>query len=231
MFVFGEHAENVGLAAGRGFLGLFSVFADGGEVLGDEFAVAKLVEGAAHGEGLDEFFVDEVGGNAAGEFFDRAEGAVFLAFSNDFVDWSVANAFNREEAEANLLWADRGEFGEGFVGVGWEDFDAHFGAFFDFEDDAIGVAGVGAKKCGHEFGRIVGFEIGGLVGDEAVASGVGFIETVTGEWFDHFFKDFFGEFFAVAFGDCAFEELFALFFEEFGVFFTHGFAEDVGFAE
>ena len=67
------------------------------------------------------------------------------------------------------------------IDVGAEDLEAHALTLGDFNSEAVGPAHVGGHEGGHEGVGVMGFEVGGPVGDEGVAGGVGFVEAVVGE--------------------------------------------------
>jgi hypothetical protein len=59
----------------------------------------------------------------------------------------------------------------------------HAPALFDQGYHFVGVVHVGGADRRHEGGWVVGLEPHGLIGDQGIGGGVGFVETVTGEFF------------------------------------------------
>ena len=109
--------------------------------------------------------------------------------------------------------------------------DAHALAFADEVGDFVGIVDFVAEDAGHEFHGEVGFQVGGVVGDDAVGCGVRFVKTVLSEFFEEV-EDFVGLFGWDGVGVfAAFDEADALFGHFLGVLFTHGAAEEVGLAE
>ena len=76
----------------------------------------------------------------------------------------------------------------------------------------------------------MGFEPCGLVGNQGVGCGVGFVETVAGEFF-HVVENFVGFFAQNALFRRAFGKDFAVFHHFFGLFLTHRAAQQVRAAE
>ncbi len=70
--------------------------------------------------------------------------------------------------------------------------DAEAGAFLAEEIELVGIADLEAHQRGHELDRMVGLEIGGLIGDERIGRGVRLVEAVARE-FRHLFEDVLGD--------------------------------------
>ena len=91
----------------------------------------------------------------------------------------VADVLHRVEAEADRLLGDD-EAVVGGVDVGRQHVDPHLRAAVDEERHLVfGVHHRGDHRR-HVLGRIVGLEVGGAVGDQPVAGGVGLVEGVVG---------------------------------------------------
>ena len=108
---------------------------------------------------------------------------------------------------------------------------------FEHSATADADAGVGIGRAlrhlqhgGHVLDGVVGLEVGGLVGDGAVAPAVGLVEGVAGERFDER-EDRLGIRLAVALGDGAGDEALALGEHDLGLLLAHRLAHDVGLAE
>ncbi len=69
---------------------------------------------------------------------------------------------------------------------------AHGFAFINEGHHLVGVLHIRRDGGGHEFRRVVNLEPGGLVGDQCIGRGVGFVEAVTGEFF-HQVEDLHGQ--------------------------------------
>ena len=255
-FAFG--GEEVGFGPG-GAVGKLFIRVLGEGLVGDEvedgalsgFFVAGGFGGAAEGD-IDAFeeagavHVGEVEGSGADEAFDHftvgaveadaevhetGEGAVGIAVGDDLFDEAFADAFDGGEAEADGALVDGVEAGDGFVDGGGEHLEVDFGGFGDEVGELVGVGHFAGEEGGHEFAGVVGFEPGGLIGDEAVGGGVGFVEAVLGKFFD-VVEDGAGElgFDLVGFL-AAGDKFFALGGHDFGFLFAHGAAEDVALSE
>ena len=110
------------------------------------------------------------------------------------------------------------------VDIGRQEADAVVAGIVVEQLELVGVVQLARHGGGHEFGRIVGFEPGGLVGHQGVGGGVGFVEAVAGEFF-HVVEDFIGFFAGNALLGRAFGENFAVFHHFFGLFLAHGAAQ------
>ena len=162
---------------------------------------------------------------------DRAGG---VADGEEGGDGAVADVFDVGEAKADAETAiGQGFDAEGALGavdVGLEEGDAEVGAFGGGEADAVVVVGGGAEDGGHVGDGKMRLHVGGLVGDGAVADGVGLVEGVAGERFDEV-EDGVGVVGAVAEAGGAFDEAAAFGLHDGGDFLAHRFAHDVGLAE
>ena len=132
---------------------------------------------------------------------------------------------NRGETHAGGI--DFGRFDrEANVAVG----EVHALAFVDVLHDLVGVHGFEGEHRGHVLHGEIGFEVGGLVGDDGVAGGVAFVETVAGE-----FQDEVEDAFGVPFGNTlfvgAFDEVLALGIDGVFLLFADRFDERVGGAQ
>ena len=94
----------------------------------------------------------------------------------------------------------------------------------------VGVAHVERHRGGDELGRVVRLEIGGLIGDQRIGRGVGFVEAVAGE-FRHQLEDIFGPCPVDAVPDRTLDEPRLLRRHLLLDFLAHGAAEQIGLAE
>ena len=83
------------------------------------------------------------------------------------------------------------EDGVGAVDVGRQNLDAEPGAFLAEDVELVGVAEVEGHGSGDELDRVIGLEIGGLVGDQRIGRGMRFVEAVAGE-FRHLLENMLG---------------------------------------
>ena len=67
------------------------------------------------------------------------------------------------------------------VDVGRKHLDVLFAALPDVGDDLVGGVDHAVEQSGHVLPGIVTFEIGCLVGDEAIGGGMGFVKRVGGK--------------------------------------------------
>src|SRR5690606_27040338 len=126
---------------------------------------------------------------------------------------------------------DRREHFAGFIYIGSEHTQAHGFAFGDEVGDFLGVAQLGAEHGGHELHGVVGLEVAGLVTEHGVGGGVGFVETVAGEFVEDV-EDGVGRLLLDAVQVLgAGDELGAFLRHGVDVLFAHGAAQHVGAAE
>src|SRR5690606_12009595 len=199
-------------------------------VVDDLAGFAGVVEGTGFDEVFEHAFVGGLAVHAVDEVVEVFEGTVGLALLDDLERGAFADALDAGEAEADFF-ADGGEGVAGFVDVGAEHGDAHGLGLGDEVGDLFGVAALGGEHGGHGLHRVVGFQIRGLVGDDGVGGGVGFVEAVLGELVEQV-EDLVG----LVFGDAvevagAFDEFDAFAGHGLDVLLAHGAAEHVGAAE
>ena len=157
---------------------------------------------AVHRSGFDQGFD---GGLVAGNGSTRSQkskmslkGPFFLRSCGDRNRRRSAAAFDRRKGKVDLAVGDR-EVGVAGVDVRMDDFDPHPVAVFHVLDQRVFAfevppRDIAGQQRRHEFDRIVGFQVGGLKGDQRVGGTVGFIETIARE-FDDQVPDVFGVFF------------------------------------
>jgi hypothetical protein len=86
------------------------------------------------------------------------------------------------DGQAAVVQAFDGEVGGGTIDVGRQDVDAGSFCFLLQGGQAVGVADRQAHAGGEEHLGVVGLQPGGLVGDQGVRGGMGFVEAVVGEF-------------------------------------------------
>ena len=96
---------------------------------------------------------------------------------DDRLDGALADVLDGQQPEADGVALD-GEVEVAEADVRAEDLDAQAAALGDGAGDLLGVVAEGGQHAGHVLDRVVGLEVGRLVGDEAVAGGVGLVEAV-----------------------------------------------------
>ena len=139
------------------------------------------VERAALDQAFDRPFVDGAGVDPLAEVPDRGDRPI-LARPQDRLDRRMADVLDRVEAEADRVLGDD-EAVVGGVDVGRQHLDPHLLAAVDEERHLVfGVHHRGDHRR-HVLGRVVGLQIGGAVGDQPVAGGVGLVERVVGRRF------------------------------------------------
>ena len=111
-----------------------------------------------------------------------------------------------------------------------KDGDAHAARFVNILYDFFRVSGFRSQQRGHKFHGIVRLEPGGLISQERIGAGVGFVESVAGK-LGHEIENAFGLFRRNFMGGAAGEEFLALRGHLVAILFAHGAAQDIGFAE
>ncbi len=104
-----------------------------------------------------------------------------MALADDALDRPLAHALDRAKAVDHRPFGIDRKLVIAVVYKGPLDLEPHLLALFDQGHHLVGVVHVGREHRGHELGRVVGFEPQGLVGDQGVGGGVGFVETVAGK--------------------------------------------------
>ncbi len=92
----------------------------------------------------------------------------------------LADALDAKKAVDDLAVGD-GEVRLGAVDVGRQHLEAHGPRLADVLGELVGVGDLVGEVGGHELGRVVGLEVGGAVGDDAVGGSMGLVEAVSGE--------------------------------------------------
>ena len=133
------------------------------------------------GVDLDERFedplVDEAQVHPRAEVGQRAELATLRPRVEDGLDGTLADVLDGQQAEADGIALD-GEVDVAVAHVRAQHLDAQAAALGDGAGDLLGVVAERGEDAGHVLDRVVGLEVGGLVGDEAVARGMRLVEAV-----------------------------------------------------
>ncbi len=141
----------------------------------------------------------------------------------------MADVFDGGETEEDAV-SGGGEICGGDLDVGGNDGDAELAALADVLDDIFGLGGFGGEESGHELDGVVGLEPGGVIGEEGVGGGVGFVEAIACELL-HEVEELTGALFVELAGGGSGHEDVALLGHLGGIFFTHGTAQEVGATE
>ena len=199
------------------------------ETLEDGLAgFAGEIEPTGFGEVLEHPLVGGLAIYASNEVVEVLERTVLFAFFDDAKGSGFTDTLDAGESKSDFSAAgDGGEVLSRFIDVGALNLDPHGEGFVDEVGHFVGVAEFGGEYRGHEFDGVVGFEKCGLVGDDGVGGGVGFVKTVFREFVQNV-EDLVG----LLGGDVvdprrAFGEFFALPGHGFHVLLAHGAPEHV----
>ena len=139
--------------------------------------MAERAERADLGQRLEHLAVGQPQVDPGAEIGQRAERAALVAGGDDRLDRALADVLDREQAEPDRVALDR-ELEVAAMDVRRQDLDRHPAALGDRRRDLLLVRAEGGQHGGHVVDRVVRLHVGGLVGDEAVARGVGLVEAV-----------------------------------------------------
>ena len=142
---------------------------------------AKGVEAATQSQRLESLAVDIAQVDTLGKVEDVLIGAVLLPLLNNAVGGTVAHALDGCQTEAYLAVVVHTELQVRLVDVGPQRGDAHLLALVHELGDLRNLVAAARHDGGHELGRIVGLEVGRLVGHPRIAGGVRLVEGVGGE--------------------------------------------------
>ena len=166
---------------------------------------------------------------AVAEIDQGSEVAVLLPFFDDVVECGLADIFYRRQAKTNLVIADT-EVLNALIDVRGKYLNLVFPALVDVDNNFVGIVHVAGQKSGHELGRIVGFEIGGLVSDEGIRSRMRLVESVARK-FGHQVKYVFRFLFVYLVLPGTGHELFFLLVHNLWYLLAHGPSQDIGIAK
>ena len=142
------------------------------------FAVHQLVKSASTDQRLHGLSAGGSSIHPAEEFKEVRVRAIFFAFRNNGRTSRFANALHGCQAKAYGSFFIHGKSFKALVHIRPEYLKAHSAAFFYEEGHLCQIAFVVGKQGGHEFGRIVGLQVGRLPGHDRIAGRVGFVERV-----------------------------------------------------
>ena len=111
------------------------------------------------------------------------KGPVSLRIVDDRLHGAFADVLDRGHAEPNAVVDDREMF-VALIDVRGQHRNAEPATFGEVADDLVRIAHVGRHQRRHEFGRVMGLEVGCLVTDHRIGGGVRLVEPVAGELLD-----------------------------------------------
>ena len=159
----------------------------------------------------------------------RREAADFTPRSEDRLDGALSDAFDRAQAEAEVL-ADDGEGVVRLIDVRRQDLDPHLRRLVDELHHLLGAIHLRGHQRGHEGPRVMHLEPCRLIRDERVGDGVRFRKSVAREWLDEV-EDLARLLFRVVVGHSAVDKFAALLLHDRLVLLPHRLAQKVGVAE
>src|SRR5258708_758263 len=191
--------------------------------------MSKGVHGAALDQRLDYTLVQQAQIDFFAEFIDGAEAARFFARGQDRFNGSPPDVLDRGQPKANGVVV-RSEEGVADVDVGRLDGNSHLAALVDVFHHVVRVARLRGQQRGHKLHRMVRLEVGGLIRQQGIGRGVRFVEAVAGELL-HQVKEFGDLLLRMAVLHAALHKALGLLGHYLRIFFAHGAAQQVGFAE
>ena len=213
------------------------VFGDfGGSAKGDIDAFKKAgsmhageIEGAGTHETFNHFTIGTF--HADAKIHETVEEAIGFAFFDNLFYKPFADAFDGNETKTNNAFANGIKAADGFIDGGGKHLNIDFSGFGNKVCKLVAITHFAGEECGHKFTGVVRFEPGGLIGDEAVGGGVGFIEPVLGKFFD-IIEDGSGEFGIDLMGFfAAGDKFFALGGHDFWFFLAHSTAKNISLSK
>ena len=151
----------------------------------EELAAREIrdrVERPGVSEVLKTFAVDQRVVHPFDEVVDILERTVGLAFGDDALHGSLSDALHGGQSETDIAGQVGRELPHRLVDVGPQHADSHALALVHVKRQLLDVREVSAQHRSHVLRRVVGFEIGGLVGHPRIARGVRFVERIGGEF-------------------------------------------------
>ena len=118
--------------------------------------------------------------DASAEIVKGAERTTLPSHFDDPLDRALPDVLHRAEAEADALRCDR-ESERRLVHIRWQHRDAHTPALRDGDRDTLGRSHLRGEHRRHVLDRVVRLQVGGVVRDHAIDSGVRAVESVARE--------------------------------------------------
>ena len=143
--------------------------------------VADRVERASEHQIFQRFLIDGLQIDPLYEIVHGLERPSFLARVDDILHGRLAHAFDSGQTETDIAPLVDREANLAVIDIGPQHREAHPLALVHEEADLLDVRQVAAQQRGHELGRIVGLQIGRLIGNVSVAGRVRLVERVRRE--------------------------------------------------
>ncbi len=186
------------------------------------------VKSPAFNETFHDAAVDDTRIHAAAEVGKRRKRASLPANLRDFFNSRFADILDGCEAKADSL-AINAEIGRARIDIWRQNLDAHTAAELDVRRDLRRIHDAREHR-GHEFGRIMGFEIGRLPRDESIGRTVRLIEAIVGKMCQEVKNRISQPHFNVILL-ATIEEIFLLGHQNFMLFLAHGAAQEICLTE
>ena len=180
---------------------------------------AEAIQRTAANQAIKGAFVDALEVDPRAEIEQILERTGLTRFGDRF-HRAFTDALDRAEAIDDAAVVVHRELELRSVHVRRVEAQLHRPHFLDQGHDLVGVVHIRRKYRGHERRRVVSFQPGSLVRNQAIGGGVGFVEAVTGEFF-HQVENVTGKVGVNAVGRATFNETAALLGHFLGLFLTH----------
>ena len=194
----------------------------------------QLIQRTALDQALEDPLVERLEIGACAEVLHGVEATVLLTLRDQARHRPLPDVLDVGQAEADALpligHLLDAELLPGPIHVWLQQRNPQPGALAGGKRDAVGVVGGGPQHRGHIGDRVVRFQIRGLVGDGAVADGMGLVEGVTRERLDQR-EDALRLSPRVAQGHRSFHEALTLALHHLGDLLAHRLAHHVGLAQ
>jgi len=189
----------------------------------------QAVKGTAADQAIKSTLVDTFEVNPGAEIEQILERAVLTRLGNG-LDRPLAHPLDRPQAINDPAFIVHRELELRGIHIRRIETQLHAANLFDQDHHLVGVVHIRRQYRGHKWRRVVGFQPCGLVRHQAVGSGVGFVETVTGEFF-HQVENVTGQVSVNIVIGATFNKATALLGHFFRFFLAHGPTQHVSAAE
>ena len=191
----------------------------------------KHIEGPRPNQGLHRASVNLALVDTTGKVEQVAKRPLGPGSDNGF-DGALPRTLDRSQPITNFARrlpgrSNRGKAVTRLVDVGWQQAQTtDFECVFDQDLDFVGVVHRQRQVGRHEGRWMVGFQIGGVVGQQSVGSGVGLVEAIAGKFF-HQVENFIGLFLGQAVFASACPEQQPVLGHFLGLFLAHGASQQI----
>ena len=189
----------------------------------------QAVKGTAADQAIEGALVDALEVNPGAKIEQISERPVLACLGNGF-DRPLAHPLDRPKTINDPAFIVYRELELGGIHIRRVETQLHAANLFDQDHHLVGVVHIRRQYRGHKWRRVMGFQPGRLVRHQAVGSGVGFVETVTGEFFHQVENVTCKVRVNIVIG-ATFDETATLLGHFFGFFLAHGPAQHVCAAE